>query len=406
MKVAAANDKDALLFLNFNQNASCISAGTHKGFAIYNCEPFKKCFQEEIGGIGIAEMLYCTSLVALVGAGEIPAFSPRRLRMWNTKSGEAICDLNFVTAVLAVRMNNQRLVVILERTIHIFDIKSMKILQSLDTSPNPNALCVLSPHDNSHLAFPSGALMGEIVLYDANNLSVLNAFQAHRTPPVAMTFNADGTKLATASETGTLIRVFDIPSGRKLAAFRRGSYPAFIYCLAFNEISTILCASSDTGTIHFFSLNGTESSASGSFGVFAPITSTLASSRDASDTSSTGKSTSTSVPPKTQVWIKLWNRLEHIFHLHWLESQKEHEISHMLGSEPFIARIRSNRVLNICAVHGPDEDNIVRLYVVTIDGYFYEYSMLLDVGGECKLKRENVLFETASEEIQAVYLNN
>lgn len=93
------------------------------------------------------------------------------------------------------------LVVILERTIHIFDIKSMKILQSLDTSPNPNALCVLSPHDNSHLAFPSGALMGEIVLYDANNLSVLNAFQAHRTPPVAMTFNADGTKLATASET-------------------------------------------------------------------------------------------------------------------------------------------------------------------------------------------------------------
>lgn len=48
----------------------CISVGTRQGFGIYNCEPFGKCFQEHIGGIGIAEMLYCTSLVALVGAGE------------------------------------------------------------------------------------------------------------------------------------------------------------------------------------------------------------------------------------------------------------------------------------------------------------------------------------------------
>lgn len=75
---------------------------------------------------------------------------------------------------------------------------------------------------------------------------------------------------------GTLIRVFAVPSGKKVAAFRRGSYGAQIYCLAFNESSTILCASSDTGTVHFFSLTGSESSATGSFGHFAPITSTLA----------------------------------------------------------------------------------------------------------------------------------
>lgn len=121
--------------------------------------------------------------------------------MWNTKTGAAICDLNFVTAVLAVRMNRQRLVAVLERKLYILDINSMKVLETLDTSPNPAALCVLSPHDNGHLAFPSGAVPGEIVLYDANNLSVLNAFQAHRGAPVAMAFNAQGTLLATASET-------------------------------------------------------------------------------------------------------------------------------------------------------------------------------------------------------------
>lgn len=96
-----------------------------------------------------------------------------------------------------------RLVAVLERKIYIFDISTMKILETLDTSPNPKALCVLSPHDNGHLAFPSGASPGEIVLYDANNLSVLNAFQAHRTAPVAMAFNPQGTLLATASESVT-----------------------------------------------------------------------------------------------------------------------------------------------------------------------------------------------------------
>lgn len=35
--------------------------------------------------IGIVEMLFCTSLVAIVGAGDQPAFSPRRLQIINTK---------------------------------------------------------------------------------------------------------------------------------------------------------------------------------------------------------------------------------------------------------------------------------------------------------------------------------
>jgi autophagy-related protein 18 len=37
------------------------------------------------GGIAIAEMLFCTSLIALVGAGEHPSFSPRKLQIVNTK---------------------------------------------------------------------------------------------------------------------------------------------------------------------------------------------------------------------------------------------------------------------------------------------------------------------------------
>lgn len=419
-----------LLFLSFNQEASCISVGTRQGFSIYNCEPFGKCFQEEIGGIGIAEMLYCTSLVALVGAGDQPAFSPRRLRVWNTKTGAAICDLNFVTAVLAVRMNRQRLIAVLERKIYIFDISTMKVLETLDTSPNPMALCVLSPHDNGHLAFPSGASPGEIVLYDANNLSVLNAFQAHRTAPVAMAFNPQGTLLATASQSGTLIRVFSVPSGKKVAAFRRGSYGAQVYCLAFNESSTILCASSDTGTIHFFSLTGAESSATGSFGHFTPITTTLAVAGSTFGSTVFGTA---AAPPSPAAPAALGTSPGNAAVRHPTTAARTSRATTSSTSSNFddvanvmsaylpgsfsgiaegtrdfaYARLRSTGVPNQCAIHGPrDATNpVVQLYVATADGYFYEYSLNLAVGGKCKLERENLLRDSTSEEIEAMYIS-
>ncbi|CAO3627696.1 unnamed protein product [Cunninghamella blakesleeana] len=92
-----------LLFLNFNQDFSCISVGTKSGYRIYNCDPFGKCYSKAESGTGIVEMLFCTSLVALAGAGEQPTFSTRQLRIINTKRQSTICELSFPTSILAVK---------------------------------------------------------------------------------------------------------------------------------------------------------------------------------------------------------------------------------------------------------------------------------------------------------------
>lgn len=60
--------------------------------------------------------------------------------------------------------------------------------------------------------------------------------------------------VATASEKGTLIRVFDAQTGKKLHELRRGKAPAKINSINFNRDSTLLCCSSDRGTIHIFRL--------------------------------------------------------------------------------------------------------------------------------------------------------
>jgi len=65
-------------FVTFNQDHSCLAVGTHSGYRIYNCDPFGKVYENKEGDVSIIEMLFSTSLVALI-------FSPRRLVITNTK---------------------------------------------------------------------------------------------------------------------------------------------------------------------------------------------------------------------------------------------------------------------------------------------------------------------------------
>lgn len=61
--------------------------------------------------------------------------------------------------------------------------------------------------DHSYLAYPAEE-DGVVVLQDANRLKITNKIPAHRSRLAALAFSLDGQLLATASELGTVIRVF------------------------------------------------------------------------------------------------------------------------------------------------------------------------------------------------------
>jgi autophagy-related protein 18 len=225
-------------------------------------------------------MLFSTSLVALT-------LSPRVLRIQNTKRHSTICEMTFRTAILAMRLNRKRLVVVLEAEIYIYDISNMQMLRMEKTSPNPNAICALSSSsDNNYLVYPlptkaapatfqppshappkadhTAPTSGEVLIYDATKMEAVNVIEAHNSPLSCIALNNDGTLLATASEKGTIIRVFSIPDAQKLYQFRRGSIPARIYSMSFNSTSTLLSVSSATETVHIFRLGAPNTSRSNS----------------------------------------------------------------------------------------------------------------------------------------------
>lgn len=181
--------------------------------------------------------------------------------------------------MLAVRLNRKRLAVVLEEEIYLYDISNMSLLSTIATSPNPTAICALSPSsENCYIAYPlpnprddTGdkrpthapplstyvpPTSGKVLIFDTLTLKAVNVIEAHRSPLCCIALNSEGTLLATASETGTIIRVFGVPHGQKLYQFRRGTYPSTIYSMSFNLSSTLLCVSSTSDTVHIFRLAG------------------------------------------------------------------------------------------------------------------------------------------------------
>ncbi|XP_038698620.1 autophagy-related protein 18b isoform X2 [Tripterygium wilfordii] len=247
-----------ILCASFNQDNSGFAISTKDGFKIFDSNTGRLCYERGIGAFVIVEMLYSSSLLAIVGAGEQPSLSPRRLCLFNTTTGSALRDLNFLTTILAVRLNQKRLVVVLEEKTYIYDSNSLAILDTIDTVPNLKGLCAFSPNlDGCFLALPASLTKGSVMVYNVMEVRLHCEIDAHRAPLSAIALSSNGMYIATASEQGTIIRVYLVSEATKSCSFRRGTYPSTIFSLSFGpsiQLPDILVATSSSGSVHAFSL--------------------------------------------------------------------------------------------------------------------------------------------------------
>jgi WD40 repeat protein len=253
-----------LLFVGFNQDSGCFACGMTNGFVIYNVDPFRETFRRVFpnGGIGIVEMLFRCNLLAIVGGGRNPRYPLNKVMIWDDHQNKCIGELKFRTEVFAVKLRRDRVVVVLESKVFVYRFKDLKLLDQITTVANPKGLISLCPEvKNNVLAIP-GLARGSIrvELYDISKATLI---KAHDADLAQFALNSDGSRIASASEKGTLIRIWNCHTGEPVRELRRGMDKAEIYCLAFNQASTFVACSSDKGTIHIFSLTGSSSGAPG-----------------------------------------------------------------------------------------------------------------------------------------------
>ncbi|OEL30721.1 Autophagy-related protein 18b [Dichanthelium oligosanthes] len=214
--MASSSSPSQVICASFNQDNSLFSVGTRHGFRIFDARNGRLCYEKHLGGFNVVEMLFGTSLLAIVGTGEQPAMSPRRLCLFNTKTGVPKKDLNFKTSILAVRLSRKRLVVVLQSRTFVYDLNSTTILDEIETVPNtkgknPTAVCLCAFAPNSeecYLALPASTSKGSALVYKASEPELICQIDAHQAPLAAMVFSSNGMYLATASEKGSLHMFF------------------------------------------------------------------------------------------------------------------------------------------------------------------------------------------------------
>ncbi|KAF7418391.1 hypothetical protein HZH68_001044 [Vespula germanica] len=352
-----ADPPSGVFFVNFNQDCTSLAVGSKAGYKLFSLSSFdqlEKIYENDTEDICIVERLFSSSLVAVVSLS-----SPRKLKVCHFRKGTEICNYSYSNTILAVKLNRARLVVCLEESLYIHNIRDMKVLHTIrDTPPNLAGLCTLSINsDNCYLAYPGSNTIGEVQIFDAINLQAKTMIPAHDSPLAALAFSPNGTKVATASEKGTVIRVFHVNDGTKLFEFRRGVKRCVsISSLAFSMDSMFLCCSSNTETVHIFKLEEPKE---------APRQAQAEESQSWMGYLTKAVSASANYLPSQVTDVFNQGRAFASVHL------------------PFYG------LKNICAITVTHK--VPKLLVASADGYLYVYNLDVTEGGNCTLLKQHRL---------------
>ncbi|XP_041564696.1 WD repeat domain phosphoinositide-interacting protein 2-like [Drosophila elegans] len=360
--------------MNFNQDFTSLSVLSPTGLRLYSIasqdkveEIFAKDNTEQIR---IVERLFNSSLVVLVTAQK-----PNCLKMLHFKKKQDICNCFYPSEILCVRMNRQRLIVCLAESIHIHDIRDMKILHSIENiAPNEQGLCALSL--NSHLAFPVCQNSGELRIFNASKLRTGMTIRAHDTPLSALAFSPSGALLATASERGTVIRVFCVKNGQRVQEFRRGVSCVRIASLVFSASGDFLCASSNTETVHVFKIDA-RAVESVELKAIADVAAKSENSANESVAATAAEEANKTAAPVAS-WGGMFSKAVSSLLL-------PTQVSEVLAQDRSFATVQlaQGGLRHICALTRVQKE--LRLLIACEDGFLYVHEFLADRGGACKL---------------------
>ncbi|KAK7506215.1 hypothetical protein BaRGS_00002327, partial [Batillaria attramentaria] len=231
----------------------CFTCSTENGVKIFNVDPLALKLQlgpESVGSVSLTEMLYRTNILAIVGGGNYPKFDEKAVLIWDeskrSPEDKIVLDITFAQPVLG--------------EIHVFSFPRVEKLKTLDTRDNPKGLCEVSAFSGI-MVFPA-VNQGHIQIINLESVQPWETaspviISAHQHDIACLAVSQCGTRVATASTKGTLIRVFDTVSRKQVVELRRGADTAMVYCISFSPDAAFLCSSSDKGTVHIFAVKDT-----------------------------------------------------------------------------------------------------------------------------------------------------
>lgn len=265
-------DKPSILCLSFSADYTSFGVGTSSGFRVFSTEPPAPRFSRDPflpnpGGIGQIQLVYNSSIVLLVGGGTNPKFPQNKVMVWDEDSQQMLAEVEVQSSIGAIRLAHDRLFVATTGRIAVFSLAANDMFLTefeTDMSLGGAAFATSSAPFCAAYALPKA---GSVMLRQQRERGAADPLWPHtahtteRTVSVAtssvnfIALNHDGTLFATASEIGTIVRVWDTRKLTQTHQFRRGTSEAQITEIVFSPDSSLLLVLSSSLTVHVFSLS-------------------------------------------------------------------------------------------------------------------------------------------------------
>ena len=190
-------------------------------------------------------MLFKTNLFGIVGSDNNPDYKQNQVIMWDDATKKILYKFTFKEKVLNLKIRRDKIVVVCR-------------LGSEETGSNPLGLIGINyTEEKPIIVYPSSEEdknKGQLTLkhLDGINNLYINAHN-HNISFIALSYN--GLLLATASEEGKKIRIFETEKGENLQELNRGKEKADIKYISIDFKNQFIAASSERGTIHIWSLS-------------------------------------------------------------------------------------------------------------------------------------------------------
>mmetsp|Transcript_11743 Transcript_11743/g.13293 ORF Transcript_11743/g.13293 Transcript_11743/m.13293 type:complete len:247 (-) Transcript_11743:234-974(-) len=205
------------------------------------------------GGLYMANMLYRTNIIGMVGGGTNPKYPPNKLIIWDDIENTIVGELTFGPRIRTFALRRDIIAIAFEEQVMIFSLSDLELLKTHETGPNTFNVLSLNTKTRDPIVAMMGIERGQIKIYFIKTDKEVT-IECHQGDIRAIALNPEGTLVATASTKGTLIRIFSTSQAAPVRELRRGSEKADIQSISFSSLSIYLACTSDKGTAHIFSI--------------------------------------------------------------------------------------------------------------------------------------------------------
>ena len=209
--------------------------------------------QKFLGGFSIIRPVFSTPLYCFVGSASNPRYPLNTVYFWDDRLSQSIAEIHFRSEVKNVLIRRDRAVIVLPTLTYVYMLNSLKAVSCIETCENEKGASAISYDKDIFVLLSLSTEPGTIRMENYSNEEIKVA-QIHENPIYIVAVDFIGSIGASASEQGTIIRVFDCTTLEVLHELRRGTSPAQISSIGFSPQSNMLVVSSNKSTIHVWKL--------------------------------------------------------------------------------------------------------------------------------------------------------